>query len=185
LNNTRKWLAASMLLLGGTLLGVTMFHSETAPDGPGWEPVNEAISASLNRLDEAKETEKSAESLSQPTPSPADAKSGTSAIDKNNSHAESGNPSTDSPSPEVKEENAKFPTSDVASNGPSSGLLDLNRATVAELESLPGIGPSKAKAIVAYREEHKGFASVEQLQEVKGIGDKLYAKLAGHVTVRR
>ncbi|MFH4354120.1 MAG: ComEA family DNA-binding protein [Neisseriaceae bacterium] len=54
--------------------------------------------------------------------------------------------------------------------------VNLNTATIAELQSLIGIGPKKASAIIAYRREHGGFKSTEQLIQVKGIGLKLYAK---------
>jgi len=53
--------------------------------------------------------------------------------------------------------------------------LDLNTATEQELEQLDGVGPAIAANIVAYREQHGGFASVDELDEVSGIGD---AKLA-------
>lgn len=56
-----------------------------------------------------------------------------------------------------------------------AGLVNINTATAAELEALPGIGPSTAAKIIAYREEHGPFAAVEALLEVPGIGD---AKLA-------
>ena len=56
------------------------------------------------------------------------------------------------------------------------GLLNLNTATDAELDSLPGIGPSLAKAIVAFREAHGSFGSPDELLDVPGIGP---AKLAG------
>jgi competence protein ComEA len=56
-------------------------------------------------------------------------------------------------------------------NGPSpSQPIDLNRATVAELDGLIGIGPATATAIVTYREQHGAFASVDELLEVRGIG---------------
>lgn len=61
--------------------------------------------------------------------------------------------------------------------------LDLNRATAAELDKLPGIGPSKAQAIVAYREQQGGFRNVAQLKEVKGIGAKTFATLEPLITV--
>jgi competence protein ComEA len=60
-----------------------------------------------------------------------------------------------------------------ATDGPLS--LDLNTATEQELEQLDGVGPAIAANIVAYREQHGGFASVDELDEVSGIGD---AKLA-------
>jgi comEA protein len=48
--------------------------------------------------------------------------------------------------------------------------IDINRAGAEELTSLPGIGPALAQRIVAYREQHGPFASIEALQQVSGIG---------------
>ncbi len=61
--------------------------------------------------------------------------------------------------------------------------LDLNSATVEQLMMLPGIGKSKAQAIVDYREQVGRFVEVAQLTEVKGIGDKLLAKIESQVQV--
>lgn len=62
------------------------------------------------------------------------------------------------------------------SNGTTpSGLIDLNRADAATLDELPGVGPATAAAIVAHRDEHGPFTSVDELLEVRGIGE---AKLA-------
>lgn len=61
--------------------------------------------------------------------------------------------------------------------------LDLNRATAAQLEALPGIGSSKAAAIVAAREQGGGFRSVDELEEVRGIGPALLEKLRPLVRV--
>ncbi len=61
--------------------------------------------------------------------------------------------------------------------------LDLNIASVDELEILPGIGPKKAGAIVDYRERHGGFKYLDQLTEVKGIGDKTLERIAPYVFV--
>ena len=55
--------------------------------------------------------------------------------------------------------------------------LDLNTATEAELDALPGVGPSRAQAIIEYRRTHGDFASVDDLGKVKGIGDKTLAEL--------
>jgi competence protein ComEA len=63
--------------------------------------------------------------------------------------------------------------STTAADAPLS--LDLNTATEQELEQLDGVGPAIAADIVAYRQEHGGFASIDELDEVSGIGD---AKLA-------
>lgn len=62
------------------------------------------------------------------------------------------------------------------------GRVDINTATATELESLPGVGPAKAQAIVAHREVAP-FKNTDELVEVKGIGEKLYAQLKDRVTV--
>lgn len=61
--------------------------------------------------------------------------------------------------------------------------VNINTATVADLEALPGIGPAKAEAIVKYREEKGSFKSPEDLKNVQGIGDKLYEKISGEIEV--
>ena len=63
-------------------------------------------------------------------------------------------------------------------------VLDLNKATAGELDALPGVGPSTAAAIVAYRSEHGRFRSVDQLLEVRGIGPAKLAALRSKVRVR-
>jgi len=66
--------------------------------------------------------------------------------------------------------------------GPSSAV-PLNRASALELEALPGIGPAKARAIVAYRELHGPFATLEALTQVRGIGPAVLARLHGLILV--
>ncbi len=58
-----------------------------------------------------------------------------------------------------------------------SGPVNINTATVAELDRLPGIGPALAKQIVAYREANGRFSTVADIQRVKGIGKKKYEKM--------
>lgn len=64
------------------------------------------------------------------------------------------------------------------------GTVNLNRASRAELETLPGVGPATAEAIVAYRESRGGFASVDELLKVRGIGPKKMEELRKVVSVR-
>jgi len=61
--------------------------------------------------------------------------------------------------------------------------VNLNTATQAELESLKGVGPAKAAAILEYRKKNGGFKSVDDLNKVTGFGDKTVAGLKGQVTV--
>ncbi len=59
----------------------------------------------------------------------------------------------------------------------TSKLLDLNKATLAELDALPGIGPAKAQAILDYRVKVGQFRSIEELLKVKGIGVKIFESI--------
>ncbi|MCL2872750.1 MAG: helix-hairpin-helix domain-containing protein [Betaproteobacteria bacterium] len=61
--------------------------------------------------------------------------------------------------------------------------VDINTATKEELQTLNGIGPDKAQAIVDYRTQHGAFKSVKDLRHVKGIGKKTISKLGDNVTV--
>ena len=70
-----------------------------------------------------------------------------------------------------------------AGGGGAPAVVDLNTATEAELEDLPGVGPVTAAAILAWRQEHGRFSRAEELQEVDGIGPKTFARLAPHVRV--
>jgi len=71
--------------------------------------------------------------------------------------------------------------------GPGTGdpaaLIDLNAATSAQLEQLPGIGPALAGAILAERDRRGGFRSINELREVRGIGEARFADLRDRVTV--
>ncbi len=64
-----------------------------------------------------------------------------------------------------------------------SGKVNINTATEAELDTLPGIGPAKAAAIIKYREEHGPFQDISQLTRVPGIGEKTFQNLQDLITV--
>lgn len=65
----------------------------------------------------------------------------------------------------------------------SDALININTATQEELETLPSIGEVRAQAIIAYREEHGGFRTTDELMEVSGIGEKIFADISPHITV--
>ena len=64
----------------------------------------------------------------------------------------------------------------------TSFIIDVDRATAEELESLPHIGPALAKRILSDREAHGSFGSLSELMRVKGIGPKLKQRIASRVT---
>ncbi len=75
------------------------------------------------------------------------------------------------------------PGGDTGADAAPAALIDLNTADEAELDELPGVGPAIAGAIVAYRTENGGFASVDELLEVRGIGEAKLAEIAPLATV--
>ena len=74
-------------------------------------------------------------------------------------------------------------TAATTADSDNGGLININTATQEELESLPSIGEVRAQAIITYREEHGGFRTIDELKEVSGIGDKIFADISPHVTV--
>ncbi len=87
------------------------------------------------------------------------------------------------------------PTSVKASKGTSSGKgdkltpeskekINLNTAGSDELQRLPGIGPAMAERVLAYRKEAGGFKTIEEMMQVKGIGEKKYAKMERFLRIK-
>jgi competence protein ComEA len=83
----------------------------------------------------------------------------------------------------AKGEVATTPTATGTASPTAPPIIDINVADIAMLETIPGIGPTRAAAIIAYRDEVGGFQSVDQLLEVSGIGPATLESLRDHVTV--
>ncbi|NLP43353.1 MAG: ComEA family DNA-binding protein [Peptococcaceae bacterium] len=65
----------------------------------------------------------------------------------------------------------------------AGGRININTAGLAELDTIPGIGPVLAQRIIDYREQNGFFSSPEEIQNVSGIGSKTYEKMADYITV--
>ena len=70
-----------------------------------------------------------------------------------------------------------------AATGPPGGLIDLNSADASALDTLPGVGPVMAANILAWRQANGRFTSIQQLQEISGIGPSRFAQISSLVTV--
>jgi competence protein ComEA len=81
----------------------------------------------------------------------------------------------------VDQEKAKAPANTEAAR--SAQVVNLNTATVAQLETLPGVGAKTAARIVEYRQKNGGFKKIEDLMNVRGIGEKAFLKLKPQLTV--
>lgn len=63
-------------------------------------------------------------------------------------------------------------------------LVNINTATLEDLQNISGVGPSKAEAIIAYREENGRFQAIEDITKVSGIGEKSFEKIKSSITVK-
>ena len=68
-------------------------------------------------------------------------------------------------------------------SGESIRKLNMNKATAQEFETLPGVGPELAEAIIRFRDDHGDFQALEQLKQVRGIGEKRFATLSRFLTL--
>ena len=75
------------------------------------------------------------------------------------------------------------PAAPAAASAPSKPALNINAATIEQLEALPGIGRKTAETIIEYRTKNGGFKRIEDLMNVKGIGEKSFLKLKPLITV--
>ncbi len=64
------------------------------------------------------------------------------------------------------------------------GVVNINTATEAQLELLPGVGPARAQAILAHRKKIGEFASVDQLRDISGIGESALGRMRGHCVTK-
>ncbi len=84
---------------------------------------------------------------------------------------------------EIAQGMTAVPENSEARVGADDGLVNINTASVSELTGVSGIGESRARAIIDYREKNGTFSSVEEIKNVDGIKDGLFAKIKDYITV--
>lgn len=85
---------------------------------------------------------------------------------------------------EVSTDNSNNETSNTSSTtNIISDKININTASIIDLQTLPGIGESKAKSIIDYRDNEGAFSTIEDIKKVSGIGDNLYEKIKEYITV--
>ena len=103
-----------------------------------------------------------------PTPEPAGGAAGSSAA------------ASEAPAPEASPAPAEEPVLEEVLVEKS---VDINQASLEELDRLPGIGPALGQRIIDYREQNSGFYDIEEIMEVSGIGEKTFQKLEPYIYV--
>lgn len=106
-------------------------------------------------------------------------------IRSNKPAVQSSLPKQDQPAnqPQVAGATQTLPVGTSADQSSPAGKINLNSATVSQLDSLKGIGPTYAQRIIEYREANGGFKTIEEVKNVKGIGDKTFEKFKDEVTI--
>lgn len=84
----------------------------------------------------------------------------------------------------VEESNFMGDRPSVSTQSKEDGKVNINTANESELQTLPGIGPSKASAIIEFREINGPFKNIEEIKSISGIGDKTFEKLKNGITVK-
>jgi competence protein ComEA len=203
LTHPRMLAAAGLLLLAAGLLWGAFRDEKPERLPPGWQPVNDRLAASIGQsagnaasAGSGQTGEDGARFRAGLEDDPADSAGAQSAARSGDApEAASGGGIGDAhgTASGVKPGDGSGDASGTASGDASGaayggahapGGFDINRATEAEWDELPGIGPSKARAIVEDRERNGPFRSIDDLARVKGIGPKLLERLREAIEAR-
>lgn len=164
MNREKFILSVVSAVIGAALMLVVVGASPTSAI-EGWTPVNTDVASALSEQHQPQSNEANKEV--PPVKQEADSKVAdtTAAQDKQELT--------------VKTDIAKAEKADAA----TSKTVNINTATLSELQNIPGIGEKKAQTIIDYRNEHGAFKKVQDLTKVKGIGNKSFQKMKPYINI--
>ncbi|SEB40488.1 helix-hairpin-helix domain-containing protein [Paenibacillus sp. GP183] len=158
----------------------------------GFKPVNEQMQQLIDQgkeqapvrsnSDKTLNTPGASKSESKPTSTPIASKSESEQAAIPDASKSRSKPAA-SPKASKSTSPSSAPSSIPKTAAKTTDKIDLNSATLEQLDALPGIGESKAKAILAYRKEKGSFTKIEQLLEIKGISEKMLAALKSSIYI--
>ena len=159
-----KWVIGSLLLLAIIVSGGYLLWKENKAGTPPEASVTEQVLQMESKINDQDARIQALESkIAQSSSNSQSQTSGTAA-------AESG-------------QVAGAESSSVPAASAATGKVNLNTASMAQLDTLPGIGAVYAQRIIDYRNSHAGFKDISELKNIKGIGDKTFDKLKDLVTI--
>ncbi|WP_141506104.1 ComEA family DNA-binding protein [Paenibacillus luteus] len=173
------FVATALFLMAGALMEPK--QKETGQ----WVPLNEAVGDAIAKMEQPIEPSVSQEPANEgslTTPSKNDERDN-DPLTVNQTEEKAVDTEQHAPSEDGVNEGRSAVTAG-REEAAADGKLDINRATVSELDELKGIGPAKAQAIIDDRNNNGKFASVEDLQRVKGIGEKLLQGIKDSIVAR-
>ncbi|MCT2197510.1 ComEA family DNA-binding protein [Paenibacillus sp. FSL K6-2441] len=159
----------------------------------GWRPINAEVKAAL--ATEGSAADPGGDKASKPAETasavdkPGEEVTGNGAAGKTEPGGGSGETVTNAdaagqnagPSAGAESNSGVAAFKEEAGKSTDTGKISINRAGLAELQEIPGIGEKKAQAILDYRNAHGPFTSIEELTQVKGIGDKMLEKMKPYI----
>ncbi|RCW51332.1 ComEA family DNA-binding protein [Paenibacillus prosopidis] len=157
-SNKQLLLAAVCIVVAATLLAAALFEPKR-PIKEEWVPLNEAVEAALSEMEKRD-------------------------IDEGKMNTVEGSPAEQNSVQEAAAVDAGKVDAKEEEQHTSDAKLDINRATAAELDTLKGIGPSKAQAIIEDREKNGRFTTIDDLLRVNGIGEKLLSGIQESIVAR-
>ncbi|GLX69204.1 ComEA family DNA-binding protein [Paenibacillus glycanilyticus] len=178
-SNRSSWIVPLLLIAAAAVLIMAALAQPKEKPPEDWVQLNREVESALN-VHEVKEAD--AQAAQKPvTTGLAEEAVNTEGPEKAKAEEVEEEAEAEEVEAEAEAEDKQAAKSEVEAG---SGLIDINRASVEQLDTLKGIGPSKARAIIANREQNGLFRSVDDLLRVKGIGDKLLAGIKDGIVAK-